>query len=70
MHQKPEEVLSNFMKGQLEEHSTLHPGVALPKKERVAEWTLFQILQELRFLNKNVSRLVQIANVLEHGGAK
>lgn len=55
---KPEELLRNHVRRHFEEvTSAPNPGHYLPKQDKFVEWTLFQILEQLKELNKNVALL-------------
>ena len=54
---KPEEALQNFVRRNFEEVSKTHPGHYLPKEDKFLEWTLFQILEQLKWLNKAVGEI-------------
>jgi hypothetical protein len=56
---KPEEALQNFVRRNFEEVSKANPGHYQPKEDKFLEWTLFQILEQLKWLN---GPLVEIAH--------
>ena len=56
---KPEEALHNFVRRHFEEVSKTNPGHYQPKEDKFLEWTLFQILEQLKQLN---SMVMQVAN--------
>jgi hypothetical protein len=57
--ENPEDAVNKFLKSQLEEDAAIpqHPGWSRPKRDKIKEWLLYQILLELRSLGSNVARL-------------
>lgn len=56
MQPKATELLNNYMRTELTT-STSQPGVFLPRPDKILEWTLFEILQQLREININLGRI-------------
>jgi hypothetical protein len=45
------------VKGHLEKPDDRHPSHSLPKEDKLLEWTLFQILEQLKFLNRTMGEI-------------
>jgi hypothetical protein len=51
MQQKPQDVIRNRIMQELTETVQQHPGVQVPKKDKILEWTLYNIFEQLQGIN-------------------
>lgn len=49
--QKPQDFIHNRVMQEICETNPQHPGAYLPKKDKILEWTLYGILQQLQGIN-------------------
>jgi hypothetical protein len=54
MQQKPEVMIHNRIMQEIAETAQHHPGVYLPKKDKILEWTLYHVLQQLQEISTAV----------------
>lgn len=54
MQQKSEVFIQNRVMQEIAETVQQHPGVYVPKKDKILEWTLYQIYLELRGISEAV----------------
>ena len=54
MSQKSDAFVYNRVMGEIGETSPQHPGVFLPKKDKILEWTLYNILQQMQEISAAV----------------
>ena len=57
MQQKPEDIIRGRIVHELTETVPNHPGVMVPKKDRIQEWTLYQMLEQLQALTRAVNAI-------------
>jgi hypothetical protein len=55
MPQKPQDFIRNRIMQELTETVTQHPGAQVPKKDKILEWTLYGILEQLQGINMTLN---------------
>jgi len=48
MPQKPQDIIRQRVMQELTEMSQQHPGIQVPKKDKILEWTLYGIFEQLQ----------------------
>jgi hypothetical protein len=51
MQQKPQDFIRNRIMQELTETVQQHPGGQVPKKDKILEWTLYSIYEQLQGIN-------------------
>ena len=57
MPQKPQDFIHNRIMQELTETVQQHPGVQMPKKDKILEWTLYNIYEQLQGINIGINAI-------------
>ena len=55
MQNKPQDIIRSRILQELTETVQQHPGVQVPKKDKILEWTLYGILEQLQAINMTLN---------------